>query len=183
MLELICIFSILGGIVLAISYFVELNRKSKRYYQSRGDVMYIVEMIEQYRQTYGRYPIVEDKIDEQPGSTLMNILAAVHTPSDFPFYPEVAKFNPQMINFAKSFMGRRTINGMIADPWDEPFNIAIDTNGDGTVELMRKTFTHDNKPIDDLVLRIHRPVIAWSSGPDKRNDLGFGDDICSWHNY
>jgi hypothetical protein len=78
-------------------------------------------------------------------------------------------------------MGRRTVNDMIVDPCDEPYHIAIDTNGDGIVELVWKTFTHDYEPIDDLVLRIYRPVIAWSNGPDKRNNLGFGDDICSWH--
>jgi hypothetical protein len=181
MFETIGIFAIIGGIIAAIAYYIESTKKSQRYYQARADVMQIVEIIENYHKAYGEYLIVERNIDEQPGSILMNILAAVHTPLGYPFYSGVAEHNPKMINFAEVIMGRRTVNDMIVDPWDEPYHIAIDTNGDGIVELVWKTFTHDYEPIDDLVLRIYRPVIAWSNGPDKRNNLGFGDDICSWH--
>jgi hypothetical protein len=183
MLETIGIFAIIGGIIAAIAYYIESNQKYQRYYQARADVMQIVKIIEKYHATYGEYLIVEKNIDEQPGGILVNILAAVHTPSGHPLYPEVVEHNPKMINFAGALMGRRTLNDRIVDPWGEPYHIAIDTNGDGAVELVWKTFTHDYKPIDDLVLRIYRPVIAWSNGPDKRNHLGFGDDICSWHSY
>jgi type II secretory pathway pseudopilin PulG len=177
-LTLVIIGAMIGGVILQ---YVVKEKKTRKYYQAKKDVLEIVNMIEQYRKTYGRYPIVGKVIDEQPSNTLMNILIGLRTPWGDPVYSEVEALNPKLINFGKMFMGRQTINDMITDPWDEPYNIAIDTNGDGVVEIIHKTFTADNKPIDCLVLRIHSPIIAWSNGPDKRNDLGFGDDICSWH--
>jgi hypothetical protein len=134
--EIIGIFAIIGGIIAAIAYYTESNKKSQRYYQARADVMQIVEIIEKYHETYGEYLVVERNTDEQPGSILMEILAAVHTPSGHPFYPEVVEYNPKMVNFAEAIMGHCTINGIIVDPWGEPYHIAIDTNGDGIVELV-----------------------------------------------
>ena len=43
MLEIIGIFAIIGGIIAAIAYYTESNKKSQRYYQARADVMQIVE--------------------------------------------------------------------------------------------------------------------------------------------
>ena len=122
MFETIGIFAIVGGIIAAIAYYIESTKKSQRYYQARADVMQIVEIIENYHKAYGEYLIVERNIDEQPGSILMNILAAVHTPLGYPFYSEVAEHNPKMINFAEVIMGRCTVNDMIVDPWDEPYH-------------------------------------------------------------
>lgn len=128
-------------------------------------------MIKQYRLAYGTYPIINNNRDEQSGEDIMDILVALKSPFGSPSYSRVVKLNPKMINFAKPFLGRRTINGMIVDPWGGPYHIAIDTNGDGIIEI---------HPIEGIELRIHQSVIAWSNGPNRRNDLGFGDDICSW---
>ena len=177
MILLIVIVLVIGAILV---HFLEEQSKTKAHDNARDDVVMIVEIIEQYRETYGAYPIVTARTDEQSASSIIRLLAAVRTPMGRPVDEDTALMNPEMISFAKPFLGRRTINGMIVDPWGNPYHIAIDTNGDGTVELDSRD-SQLYSSLEEFVLKVHLPVIAWSDGPDRRNDFGFGDDICSWH--
>lgn len=177
------------GVIALLQWFSErvLGSKAKeeqrRYLKARADVAEILEAIERYHAEYGKYPILESRNDQQPGGSLVRVLLAEHTQWGQPFYAYIAEHNPKMINFAPSLMGRRAINNMIVDPWDEPYYVAMDTDGDGIVTFTLTGFTHDMRLIDEMVLRIHRPVVVWSSGPDRRDGRGFGDDICSWHEH
>ncbi len=169
---------IVGAIIVVL---IESNRKRQQYEQAKKDVMDIVAMIEEYRDFYGFYPIMEKGLDVQPGGTLLNVMTALQTPTGHAFYSYIADFNPEMINFARNFAGRRTLNDMIVDPWGMPYNIAIDTNADGSIDIIEKRFDKDADSLNfSFVMRIYRAVIVWSNGPDKQNDFGFGDDICSW---
>jgi hypothetical protein len=108
-------------------------------------------------------------------------LVALKTPWGEPFYPYVAKHNPDMINFAEGIIGRRTINGQIVDPWDSPYNICIDTNDDGIVEIDRHySRCEDGPSLEHDNVQVGAPIAIWSNGPNKKDDLGLGDDIRSW---
>jgi hypothetical protein len=58
------------------------------------------------------------------------------------------------------------INGLPADPWTETLYIAIDRNGDGKVE------------VGDA--KVPGICAVWSSGPNKKDEQGGGDDVTSW---
>ena len=123
--------------------------------------------------TYGQYPIVSDKSDEQGGSVL-NVLGGVKWISGDPMYEYVGTLNPKLINFIEYFMGRKTVNDMILDPWGEPYHIAIDTNGDGITEIQLLYAEAE------IIERVEAPFAIWSNGPNRKNELGRGDDIASW---
>ena len=57
-------------------------------------------------------------------------------------------------------------NGLPVDLWLQPLHIAIDLNGDGFVQVGSQ--------------KIPGTVAVWSSGPDKKDTLGNGDDLTSW---
>jgi hypothetical protein len=56
--------------------------------------------------------------------------------------------------------------GRCLDPWGNAYHIVADWNGDGKVV------------VGSIV--ISNPVAVWSDGPNRKNELGKGDDICSW---
>lgn len=165
------VLALLVVVFAAVIYHFVNKEKHNNVMRANDDVMKLVEMIERYRLAYGVYPIIRNDADEQPGEGIMDILVALKSPLCTPSYSRVEKLNPNMINFAEFFIGRRTINGMIVDPWGEPYHVAIDTNEDGITEICR---------FGNIDLRIHQPVLVWSNGPNRRNDFGLGDDICNW---
>jgi hypothetical protein len=58
------------------------------------------------------------------------------------------------------------VNKLPADTWLQHVNVAIDLDGDGQVTIGDK--------------KVSGVCAVWSSGPNKRNDLGTGDDVTSW---
>jgi len=57
-------------------------------------------------------------------------------------------------------------NGIPADPWAQLLHIAIDLNGDGSVQVGDQ--------------QLPGPCAVWSSGRNKVNEHGTGDDVASW---
>jgi hypothetical protein len=58
------------------------------------------------------------------------------------------------------------LNGVPADPWFQTLYVAVDLDGDGSVKVG-----------NSLVPGV---CAVWSSGPNKSNEHGGGDDIVSW---
>src|SRR5262245_8817987 len=180
-----------GGVLTAfvalglVAFYLVERQKRKQEDLARENVLTDIAklrvIIEKYRDYYGRYSIVNSESDEQSGLCLLEILVGKKFPWGELYNESVARFNPDGINFAESLVGRRTINGQIVDPWDNPYNICIDRNEDGVVEFDRHCLEREDGPlIEHYHVRIGAPIAIWSNGPNKRNDLGLGDDIKSW---
>lgn len=56
--------------------------------------------------------------------------------------------------------------GRYMDPWSRPYYIRLDWEGRGAVELPTTS--------------VPRRVVVWSSGPNRLNEFGAGDDIRNW---
>lgn len=168
-----------------IVWFYFNRKKEKRHLLSlkrvQEDISIFSTIIENYKKHYGHYPIIDKKSDRQSGSALFEVLVGLKTPWGDPYSPHAAEHNPVLINFAESLIGRRTINGEIVDPWDNPYNICIDTNNDGIVEIHRHYLEYEDGPlIEHYHVKIGASIAIWSNGPNQKDDLGLGDDIKSW---
>ena len=58
---------------------------------------------------------------------------------------------------------------------DNPYNVAIDSNMDGTVSIYSDGVNYTQK-----VTNIYTNIAIWSNGPDGINDFGLNDDISNW---
>lgn len=74
--------------------------------------------------------------------------------------------NPGNVTYYQPGTQGMQVNGLPTDLWLQPLRIAIDLNGDGFVQVGTQ--------------RVTGIVAVWSTGPDKKDDLGTGDDINSW---
>jgi len=139
-----------------------------------------------------QFPIVTATSDRQYGRDLLTVLVGgkwtnpydgISVPAD----KIVEKLNPKLVNYLAHFTGKSLDHPLNAfrtcyvDPWGEPYNFAIDTNGDGIIEIHGQSYAHKGGSlIEEYILRIGQPVAIWSNGPNLRDDLGLGDDIASW---
>jgi len=160
------------GIIVAIGCLV-LSVKYKR--RAVRDVQKLCQGISAFFKEYGRYPIVDAESDEQLGGSVMKVLCGSHWITGEAIHENIGKLNPKLINFVECFVGRKTVNDMVTDPWDEPYNIAFDTNRDGITEIVLEYAG------EKTVKRIKAPFVVWCDGPNRKNELGSGDDIASWN--
>ena len=167
---LIYILLVLGFIIWFYIHREKEKRQLSDFYRVKDDISMIITILEKYYSYYKHYP-----------SKLYEVLVGLETPCGEPYYRYVAKHNPDMINFAESLIGRRTVNGEIVDPWDNPYNIYIDTDNDGIVEIdLHYLRDKDGPLIEHYHVQVGASIAIWSNGPNKKDDLGLGDDIKSW---
>jgi hypothetical protein len=182
--------ALVGGVLLAV--LVGLSFALTRWHyrrRARHQVRQIRRGIGAYVEKYGRLPIIHDGEDEQPPAELMEVLTGVKMSFGGPASPLIAQLNPECINFVPELMGQKTINGALVDPWDAPYRIALDRNGDGITELScddHQTYCTYNPLMvttsskSRLTVEVSAACAVWSSGPNRRNECGYGDDVCSW---
>ena len=72
------------------------------------------------------------------------------------------KENPRGTRYLR--MGKRLQDGILKDIWGSPYNILVADDGEIVVG--------ESKIAGDYAI--------WSSGANRRNEYGEGDDICSW---
>ena len=142
--------------------------------KAREDIRELTISIITFHETYGTYPIADYCNDEQSGMSVMDILVGKKDIMGFANSEEVAKNNPKLINFSKFFINKKTINGMILDPWETPYHIAFDTNKDGITEI---SALYEN---EEKIGRIKAPFVIWSNGASRKNELGGSGNITSW---
>jgi hypothetical protein len=114
-----------------------------------------------YYTEYGRYPL-------QTASTEDHAYAADYKPLIDILTGKASNTNenPRRLVFIE--INKRDLNaaGVFVDPWNNPFNIVADWDGNGEVRVG--------------TTNLHVGVAVWSSGPNRKNEFGRGDDIHSW---
>ncbi len=162
--------------------------------RARRDIRLISAAIKGYLETYKRLPIVDQNRDEQSTGTVLTILRALHVtiytdetgvaaakevPAEI-----VARENPKLINFLSTPLSREKYDHRMCDPWGQDYHIALDRDGDcmTDIETERTNYIGVGHRVEDrrIQVKIVHPAAVWSSGPDRRNDLGDGDDITNW---
>jgi hypothetical protein len=103
--------------------------------------------VERYRADKGKLPPLAVSNGEQVDTRVFSAILA-----------SGGYYNPTQNGFA--------MNNVPSDLWLQPLNIAVDVNGDGTVEVGTE--------------KVQGTVAVWSSGPNKHDESGGGDDIRSW---
>lgn len=158
-------------VVPAISATIEAARRAK----ASQDVRAIVEAVESYHTEYSQYPNVgggdqRDVTLAENNNKLFNILRDLepnheHNPKHQVFFAA-----PDAREGAKAREGFDP-QGVLRDPWGNPYLIRIDGNGDGVVED-----PYGTSPTDT----IRAGVIVWSLGKDALPGLHGSGDILSW---
>ena len=110
-----------------------------------------------YRDAYNRMPLVEEGAKEDQLVDNAKLLAILRGKNE--------EGNPKKTMFFETAQPS-IVGGTLVDAWKQPFHIALDANGDGTVKL---------GGID-----ASGAAAVWSSGPNKVDEEGAGDDIASW---
>ena len=177
-MELLVVITIIG--ILAAMVFPVANgvMKKARESQAQHTAMQLKQAITTYFTEYSRYPV-----DTTPGASadqevesdkiLMDVLLA----SD----GESARggLNPRKISF---FSGRKAKGkkggvelsndggGELYDPWGEHYKVILDTNRNDRVK----------DPSEGGGETIPQSVIVWSSGIDRIDEQGDGDDVATW---
>lgn len=118
--------------------------------------------IEAYRLEYGHLPHAASTTELQNARTVIAILTASPDTATTP------ASNPRQIKFL-ALEPARVRGNTFADPWGSEYHISLDLDGDGSVSLSEKPSA-----------RAPVPVAVWSSGPNRQNEFGEGDDIVSW---
>jgi len=75
---------------------------------------------------------------------------------------------------------RLSPDGEFLDPWGTPYHIRIDFDAEPIFDK-EGDIVYKNK--GEIILgdkKIKERIIIWSSGPNKINEFGKGDDIKSW---
>lgn len=124
---------------------------------SKANAVMLSAGVTQYKAEYGRLPLVEEgaKDDQRlENKALLDVLQARD--------PEA---NPRKTVFFET-MPTSINNGQLVDAWETPLNIAVDANYDGRVQVNG--------------LDVPGDAAVWSSGPNKQDEQGQGDDLASW---
>jgi hypothetical protein len=121
---------------------------------ARQDMKSIKMALDMYDEAYEALPFTAELAGiRQDVNVLIDILVATNTP--------IAKLrNPDGIKLIS-----RPGNNW-ADPWGTPYNIFFDDDADGRIRLGEKS--------------VKAGFLIWSSGPDRKDDQGAGDDIRGW---
>jgi len=115
--------------------------------------MALVNAIEQYRHEYSRWPgqtqgtidITYDNLAGQPHGTILNAITN----------------NPRNIWFGE--IGEAVVGNAYLDPWDRPYVITMDYNGNGTIE-MNSTYGTINVSTNP---RTAVGIMSWGSDPSN----------------
>ncbi len=107
-----------------------------------------------YTTYYGKPPIIETNSVIQPSDAIAAILTAKTNDA------LLISHNPDREIFLEDSGGK------LRDPWGNEYHFAVDLNGS-------KTFRVGGN-------QIKGSFAVWSSGPNGRDELGSGDDVCSW---
>ena len=121
------------------------------------NAMQIAQGVTAYQTQYGHLPLITAPMTEDTrvdSKTLLDVLKG---------RDPVA--NPQNTIFFQTLPGLSNHDPAL-DGWGQPFNVALDATGDGAVKLGN--------------LNVPGAVAVWSSGPNKLDESGAGDDLPSW---
>lgn len=183
----ICLFGFPVAGVVAWHYFQSYFLFRRR---ACREVKVIAQAIRNYVRKYDRIPAVDTAHNEQPASKLMDVLRG-HNCYEEGMPPGMeAELNPEQIDFLGELTVKNSARVSSAlDPWGQEYHIALCRNLDGTteIEFQDEQFFANAFPLQVLrrstrvvKVTVDSPLAVWSDGPNRRNECGYGDDICSW---
>ncbi|MSU50384.1 MAG: hypothetical protein EXS37_15080 [Opitutus sp.] len=158
--------------------------------RARREVRVIAQAIRDYVEKYDRIPAVDTAHNEQPVDQLMNVLRGYNCFEEGMPPGMADELNPAKIDFLGQLPVTKSANALSSrDPWGRKYHIALCRNLDGKTEIEfedDQTFANAS-PIRILhrstrvvTVTVDSPLAVWSDGPNRRNECGYGDDICSW---
>lgn len=152
LLVVVAVIAILASLLLPAAHAVRQAAKRR---QARTTALAVCESAKNYRGTYGKFPGQTQGLVDQFVPPEVVISALTNNPRGTVYF----ELKDRELDDA----------GLLLDPWDRPFVISMDENGDGTTHLdasiTTSTGTYD---IDTNVVREAVCVMSW--GPDPANE-------------
>jgi prepilin-type N-terminal cleavage/methylation domain-containing protein len=149
LLIVVAIIAILAAMLLPAAHAVRQAAKRK---QARSTALAVVEAAKNYRGTYGKLPGQTQGLNDQ--------IVAPET--------VISKLtnNPRHTVFFELKDMELDADGVLLDPWGNPFAISMDENGDGTTHLVASiTLPSGTYNVDTNVVRENVCVMSWGSDP------------------
>ena len=163
LIELLVVIGIIGILVSillpAVIGAIQSGEKGK----ARTEVKGIKAALDLYYEDYRHYPLVtsaSDKSWTSGNKDIIEVLRGLNTAENPRKRTYLDVPDASILNATNS----ATYAGSMADPWDQPYRIAVDGSGDNTV----------------VPAGPGRSVAVWSCGPDTVDNNGGNDDIKSW---
>ena len=156
LLVVIAIIGILIGILLPATGALRDSAKRK---QARTRAQSLVQTAKEYRQTYGKYPGQTQGLDDYIIGYSAFLTALTNNPRNKTFI----ELDPHEINTNIIYSSK-----VILDPWDQAFEIIIDENNDGIIDV---DITEYGATCSVNVTNVPVCVFSWGSNPtdeDKR---------------
>jgi hypothetical protein len=126
--------------------------------EAATDVRTFAEAVLMFRAQYGYDPAPKGGLRAPSCKTVLQVLLAATNSQD------ATDLNPRHIRFLN--LPHRSLGGEFIDPWGSPYRLILSRAGDGATQ--------------DEMQAITNPVAVWSCGPNRKDEAGKGDDICSW---
>jgi len=122
-----------------------------RVHPDRANILKLVLSIEVYRDRRGCLPVADSEVEGERSNAFVVGLLRDTTTRDGPYLElEDAELK----------------DGAFVDSCGNPFHIALDTNGDGWVQVGKD--------------KVNKQIAIWSCGENGINEFGQGDDLRSW---
>jgi prepilin-type N-terminal cleavage/methylation domain-containing protein len=185
LLVVMAIIAILIGLFLPTLFgFYERAKKV----QAKNDLTQIVNAVNAFYTEYGKYPLATNDNTIANNSGLMYTLRADATTANSNPNANNAVNTRQIVYISPRILGTAPVrsaiasdNGQFYDPWQTPYNVAIDGNYDNQITTNPYGNNRGAGPMP-----LPQGVIAWSLGKD--GELGSGtplsftgsDDVISW---
>jgi prepilin-type N-terminal cleavage/methylation domain-containing protein len=157
LLVVISIIAILIGILLPATGVLRDSAKRK---QARTRALTLVQAAKEYRQTYGKYPGQTQGIDDHDIEYDDFLTALTNNPRSNTFI----EFDPHETQTDSTY----TTDKVVMDTWGRPFEIIIDENDDGIIDV---DITEYGATCSVNVTNVPVCVFSWGRTPtdeDKR---------------
>jgi len=165
LLVVIAVIAILAGMLLpAIGKAKEKAKVAK----ARAEMKAIEIAIKQYESTYGYLPMPSTvsataPLGDTPYNELISLLACTQIGSS-------NLSNARGMKFLEVQSTATPGGGKFNDPWDNRYEVQLDTTYTGTVGVINGGTT----------TTVYKSTAIWSHGPNGTNNNGDGDDVNNW---
>ncbi len=155
-------FTLYSGVLLIFAAIFVSCQPSQFQQKARSDIRNLSNAVKFFVLERGYYPVPTNRLHDADLRVVLPILLALSDSDD------AKRLNPHGSNYFGDIPPSRFINGECLDPWGSPYHLMLTTNT--APKLIVGSFTVcDN-------------IAIWSNGHNKKNEMGGGDDICSWKN-
>lgn len=132
---------------------------SYRQGEAKADVLSICHAIKMFRDDHGYYPMPTNRLETSDLCAVLKVLIG-STES-----VEEKLLNPGAVLYINIDYGRYSSEGY-RDPWGSFYNLIL--------------YADPKRKVSIDGVQINDNVVVWTNGPNKKNEVGGGDDIVSW---